>query len=146
MRGLSIFLFILFFSCEAQTISKKMNIDFEDIYHHNFTIVPQKSLIIDSQVKMKEIYKTIYHHYGGKRSAPIPMISVNEMYLIVKPPLKSTNDVEITKVEFLNQNLYLTVKPFQNSEIQKDNRTAPNVLLKLNQKLLIKKVIINNQN
>lgn len=146
MKGFSVFLFLLFMSCDSQLISKKNPVNFEDIYHHHLTLTPEKYLIIDTQPKMKQVYATISKEYGGQRKPPIPQISDEATFLIFKPNLKNSNDVEIVSILVQGQTLEINVKPFNNPDFEKESRFAPNILLKLNQKLNIKNVIINAQN
>ena len=146
MKCFSFLVFLFFISCDSQSPSKKLKVEFEDVYHHYFTLAPSNFMIIDSQEKMKKVYAAIYKNYGGKRSAPIPSVTAGEKYVIIKPALKNSNDVEIEDVEVLNKTLYITVKPFQNPEVRKTSRLSPNVLMKIYTKSTINKVIINTQN
>lgn len=138
-------LMLLFFltSCMPQNKAQKMPIQFEDIYHHNLTLSPQSFLIIDTQEKMNTVYALIHKNYGGGRMAPIPTVSEDETYLIFKPKLKNTNDVDIQEIDLEDDILYITVKPVENPQIDKSIRTSPNVLVKLLQKVSFKKIVIN---
>ena len=146
MNFRSLFLILCFISCGSQSASSKTNVQFEDIYHHYFNLTSEKFLILDSQVKLNEVYTAIAQHYGGKRRPPIPQVNVEEQYVIVKPTLNSTNDVEITKVELQNQTLYIDAKPFYNGDQAKNSRVVPNILLKIYTKQDLKRIIVNNQN
>jgi hypothetical protein len=146
MKFFSFVMIVVFISCASQNNSEKNKIEFEDIYHHYFNLTAEKSFFrINSQEKMKEVYAKIYKHYGGKRSAPIPFLNEDFTYLIIKPVLKNSNDVEIVNVESTGQTLHITVKPFQNPEVEKEGRFSPNILLKLSQKVSFNQVLINNQ-
>ena len=146
MKCFSFLVFLFFISCDSQSPAKKVKVEFEDIYHHYFTLTPSNFMIINSQEKMKEVYAAIYKNYGGKRSAPIPSVTADEKYVVIKPTLKNSNDVEIENVEVLNKTLYITVKPFQNPDVAKSSRLSPNILMKIYIKSNLKKVIINTQN
>ncbi len=146
MKGLSIFLLLLFMSCDSQLVSKKIQVDFEEIYHHHVTLTAEKHLLIDSQPKMKQVYATINKEYGGQRMPPIPQVTEDNTFLIFKPDLKNSNDVEIESIQFQNQTLFINVKPFSNPDFENKSRFSPNILIKLTQKLNIKDVIIKNQN
>lgn len=143
MNYLSILAFFLFFSCDSQTGSKRVEVQFEDIYHHNFNLTSEKFLILDSQEKVDKLYEEIGNHYGGKRRPPIPQVTLEEKFVLFKPILKNTNDVQIVKVELENTDLIITTKPFYDPENPENNRVAPFILLKIYTRQNIKKVITN---
>jgi len=145
MKYFSVFVLILLISCSFQTKSQKVNVGFEDIYHHYFTLTPEKYVIIDSQEKMNEISSSIRKNYRGNRSPPIPQVTAEEKYIVFKPVLKNTNDVEIDKVEVLNQTLYIKTKPAENPDRSRSSRFSPNILIKIYTAQILKKVIINTQ-
>lgn len=132
-------------SCDSQTKSKKTEVQFEDIYHHYFNLTLEKFLILDSQQKIEKVYAEISDHYGGKRRPPIPQVTAEEKYIIFKPVLKNTNDVEILKVEVENGTLFIETKSFFNPESSENSRTVPNILIKIYTNQNIKKVITNTQ-
>ncbi len=146
MKLLLCFFLFLFFSCQSQAGFEKAmfqnQILFEDKNHYSFAITSQDFLIIDDQDKMDEVFRIIHQKNSGNRFSPIPAIVENETYLIIKPPLKNSNDVLIDSVSFHKNVLYVKVKEFENPDFDKANRISPNILLKLNEKLAIKKVIV----
>ena len=146
MKYFSFFALLLLMSCNSPTKSQKVNIVFEDIYHHYFTLTPEKFVIIDSQEKIEKIYAAIGHFYGGKRRPPIPQVTAEEKYILFKPTLKNTNDVEIMQVEVVNQTLYIKTKPSVNPDRDKSSRFSPNILLKIYTTQNLKKIITNTQN
>ncbi len=101
---------------------------------------------MDSQEKVDKIYEKIGNHYGGNRKPPIPQVTSDQKYILFKPILKNTNDVEILKVEIENDALNIQTKSAYNPEVPQNNRTAPNILLKIYTKQIIKKVITQTLN
>lgn len=129
------FLLFLFINCQSQIIDKnalpQKEIQFEDKYHYSFTLSQKKFLIINSQDKMNEIFKIIHQKNTGNRFSPIPTVVENEIYIILKPHLKNSNDVSIDKISLIKNTLYIKVTEFDNPDFQKTNRVSPNILLKL---------------
>lgn len=146
MRRLVYFFLFLFLSCQSQVgVNKAMRqkqISFEDKNHYPFTLTSGNFLIIDSQEKMDEVFRIIHQKNKGSRFSPIPAIVENETYLICKPPLKNSNDVSVESIALQGNKLYIKVSGFQNPDFIKTSRISPNILLKLNEKLSVKEVII----
>ncbi len=142
MRLFLYFFLFLFLSCRSQvgieTAMPQKQISFEDKNHYPFSLIPQNFLVIDTQEKMDGIFRIIYQKNGGNRFSPIPTVVENELYIVIKPPLKNSNDVSIDAIAFHNNRLYVTVTEFHNPDFSKTSRISPNILLKLNQKLDIK--------
>ena len=134
-----------FIGCASQALnSAKTPIAFEDVYHYPYHLISEKFQIIDTQEKMDEVFSIIHKNSIGNRLAPIPGITETESYLIFKPVLKNTNDVEIEKMYLQNDILFINVKEFDNPQLAKDNRLAPNILVKLLKNVSIKTITINN--
>ena len=146
MNYISIFAFFLFLSCDSQTNSKRVEVQFEDIYHHYLNLTSEKFLILDSQEKVDKIYEEIGNQYGGKRRPPIPQVTSDEKLVLFKPILKNTNDLQILKVELENEVLNIETKPFYNPEVPENKRIAPYIFLKIYTQQNIKKVITNTLN
>ncbi|MEC3875700.1 hypothetical protein [Chryseobacterium salviniae] len=146
MRLLVYFFLFLFLSCRSQVgVDSPMHerqISFEDKNHYPFAIVSENFLIIDTQEKMDEVFAIIHQKNSGSRYSPIPAVIETETYLIIKPPLRNSNDVLINSVSIQKNELYVKIKEFQNPDLNKTSRISPNILLKLNEKLDIKKVTI----
>lgn len=142
------FFLFLFLNCQSQIVStnrvfKRKEIQFEDKYHYSFTITSKDFLLINSQQKMDEVFKRIHNKNKGNRFSPIPtIITGNETYLIIKPPLKDSNDVLIKKISLDNNILYIKVTEFDNPDFSKTNRLSPNILLKLTGNITFKKITI----
>lgn len=141
------FFLFLFLNCQSQDkgnkpVSSKKEISFEDKYHYPFSLTQKDFFIIDSQEKMDEIFKIIHQNNQGNRFSPIPAIVEGETYIIIKPQLKNTNDVLIDNISLSKNTLYVKVKEFNNPDVEKSNRNAPNILLKLLEPTIIKKTII----
>lgn len=146
MKTYLYFLFLLFINCQSQnanklSMSQKTEIEFEDNYHYPYSLTENSFLIIDTQDKMDNIYSIIHKKNGGKRLAPIPTVTDEETFVIIKPLLKNANDVSVEKVTFDNETLYIKIKEFNNPSIDVKNRQSPNILLKLLKKISAKKVI-----
>ena len=122
-------------------MSQKTEIEFEDNYHYPYSLTENNFLIIDTQDKMDNIYSIIHKKNGGKRLAPIPTVTDEDTFVIIKPLLKNANDVSVEKVTFDNETLYIKVKEFNNPSIDVKNRQSPNILLKLLKKISAKKII-----
>lgn len=139
-------LLFLFINCQSQnannsSMSQKTEIEFEDNYHYPYSLTENKFLIINTQDKMDKVYFIIHKKNGGKRLAPIPTVTDEETFIIIKPLLKNSNDVSVEKVSFSNETLYIKIKEFNNLSIDVKNRQSPNILLKLLKKISAKKII-----
>lgn len=146
MKTYLYFLFLLFINCQSQnanklSMSQKTEIEFEDNYHYPYSLTENNFLIIDTQDKMDNIYSIIHKKNGGKRLAPIPTVTDEDTFVIIKPLLKNANDVSVEKVTFDNETLYIKIKEFNNPSIDVKNRQSPNILLKLLKKISAKKII-----
>lgn len=143
---ISIFLFLMV-GCNSQSAnSSSGTIDFEEVSHFNYNLTSDNYLILDTQDKLDAVYKIIHSKTQGNRLAPIPTINESETYLVFKPVLKNTNDVEIKEIALKNNILYINVDDFINPQIEKSSRVTPNVLVKVLKKITPKKIIINYQN
>ncbi|WP_234111232.1 MULTISPECIES: hypothetical protein [Chryseobacterium] len=118
-------------------------IQFEDLNHFLYSLTQEKFLLISDQKKMDEIYAIIHQENGGGRMAPIPTISEDESYLIFKPELKNTNDIEILKIYLKNGILNVDVKPFNDPQRSSASRVSPNVMVKLHSRVSSKRININ---
>lgn len=141
------FFLFLFLNCQSQIVSsngvlKGKEIQFEDKYHYLFTLTSKDFLLINSQQKMDEVFKLIHNKNKGNRFSPIPALVENETYLIIKPPLKDSNDVLIKKISLENNILYIKVTKFDNPDFSKTNKVSPNTLLKLTGNITFKKITI----
>jgi len=141
------FFLFLFLNCQSQIVSgngvlKGKEIQFEDKHHYPFPLTSKDFLLINSQQKMDEVFKLIHNKNKGNRFSPIPAIVENETYLIIKPPLKESNDVLIEKISLYNNILHIKVTGFDNPDFSKTNRTKPNILLKLKESITFKKITI----
>ena len=136
----------LFLNCQSQTanyntLSQKAYIQFEDNYHYQYSLTEKNFLVIDTQNKMDNIYSVIHSKTGGRRLAPIPTITDEETFIIIKPPLKNANDISLEKITLEKETLYVKVKAFNNPNLPQASRTSPNILLKLLKKVSPKKII-----
>lgn len=139
-------LLFLFINCQSQnannsSMSQKTEIEFEDNYHYPYSLTENKFLIINTQDKMDKVYSIIHKKNGGKRLAPIPTVTDEETFIIIKPLLKNSNDVSVEKVFFSNETIYIKIKEFNNPSIDVKNRQSLNILLKLLKKISAKKII-----
>lgn len=147
MRLYLFFFLFLFLTCQSQIASNKVmsprkEIQFEDKNHYPFTLIRKDFLLIDSQQKMDEIFKIIHQKNKGNRFSPIPALTENETYIVVKPRLKNSNDVSVDAITFDKNTLYIKVKEFNNPDFNEKSRIPPDILLKLNENLSVKKVTI----
>lgn len=141
------FFLFLFLNCQSQVVSsnavsQRKEIRFEDKYHYPFTLTQQKFLLIHSQQKMDEVFKLIHKNNKENRFSPIPTIVENETYLIIKPPLKDSNDVLIEKISLDKNILYVKITEFDNPDFNESSRISPNILLKLEGNIAFKKITI----
>lgn len=147
MKFIICFLLISLMNCQpkvAKYIDKKetINIPFEDRSHYTFPLIKSSFLIIDTQEKMDEIFSIIHKKIGGGRLSPVLTVTEGETYIIIKPVLKHTNDVIIENISLNNNRLTITVKGFENPNINKGSRVSPDILLKLSKTLIVKNIII----
>jgi len=122
-------------------LSQKADIQFEDNYHYQYSLTEKNFLVIDTQDKMDNIYSVIHSKTGGRRLAPIPTITDEETFIIIKPALKNTNDISLEKITLEKETLYVKVKAFNNPNLPQASRTSHNILLKLLKKVSPKKII-----
>lgn len=137
------FLLILFLNCDSQSIKAPSDdIDFEEVHHFSYQLISQNSLLLDNQDKIESVYKVIHSKTEGNRLAPIPTLMPNETYLVFRPILKNSNDVEIKSVLMKNNALYIKVAEFNNPEMEKQSRHSPSILIKISKKIKPTKIII----
>ena len=118
-------------------------LSFEEVNHYPYSLTSKNYLWIDDQEKMDEIFSIIHKQSGGIRLAPIPTIMDDSSYLIFKPTLKNSNDIEITEIYLQNNILNINVKPLENPDLRAGSRISPNVLVKILKKITDKKITIN---
>ena len=118
-------------------------LSFEEVNHYPYSLTSKNYLWIDDQEKMDEIFSIIHKQSGGLRLAPIPTIMDDSSYLIFKPTLKNSNDIEITEIYLRNNILNINVKPLENPDLRAGSRISPNVLVKILKKITDKKININ---
>lgn len=141
----SIFLFLMI-GCEAQSVNKSSaKMEFEEVSHFPYALTSAPYLILDTQDKIDSVYKIIHSNAAGKRLAPIPTIQEDETYVVLKPVLKNSNDIQIKEISLLNNNLYVDVDAYNDPQIKITSRVSPNVLVKVLKKISPKKIIINYQ-
>lgn len=147
MRLYLYFFPFLFLNCQSRIAgnnpaSERKQISFEDKNHYPFSLTSKDFLIIDSNEKMKEIFRSIHKHTQGNRFSPIPVMRENETYIIIKPVLKNTNDVSVESIILDKDILYIKVKAFENPDFRPESRLSPNILLKLTGRVTFKKVTV----
>lgn len=140
------FYLFLFLNCQSQTVtntalSQKEEIKFEDNYHYPYSLTEKDFFIIDTQEKMDNIYSIIHIKNGGRRLSPIPNITSEDTFIIIKPQLKNSNDVSVEKMTLDQETLYVKVKALNNPNLSQTNRTSPNILLKVLNKISVKRVV-----
>ena len=118
-------------------------LSFEEVNHYPYSLTSKNYLWINDQEKMDEIFSIIHKQSGGLRLAPIPTIMDDSSYLIFKPTLKNSNDIEITEIYLQNNILNINVKPLENPDLRAGSRISPNVLVKILKKITDKKITIN---
>ena len=118
-------------------------LSFEEVNHYPYSLTSKNYLWIDDQEKMDEIFSIIHKQSGGLRLAPIPTIMDDSSYLIFKPTLKNSNDIEITEIYLQNNILNINVKPLENPDLRAGSIISPNVLVKILKKITDKKITIN---
>ena len=139
------------FSTSVDKVSKvtsavsatKEILSFEEVNHYPYSLTSKNYLWIDDQEKMDEIFSIIHKQSGGLRLAPIPTIMDDSSYLIFKPTLKNSNDIEITEIYLQNNILNINVKPLENPDLRAGSIISPNVLVKILKKITDKKITIN---
>lgn len=137
-------LIFLILGCDSQSANIPSDkIAFEEVNHFSYDLTSKNYLILDGQEKIDAVYKIIHSKTEGNRLAPIPGINPDETYVVFKPVLKSSNDVEIKEISLKNNILYIEVVEFNNPQIEKSSRKAPNILVKLLKKVSGKKIVIN---
>ena len=145
MKYTFLLLIFSFIGCASQALnSTKTPIAFEDVYHYPYHLISAKFEIIDTQEKMDEVFSIFHKNSVGNRLAPIPGITETESYLIFKPVLKNSNDVEIEEMYLQNDILYIKIREFENPQLVNTNRVAPYILVKLLKKVSIKTITIIN--
>lgn len=147
MKYLIALLIISLSGCAAQILNTpKTSIEFEDINHYPYDLISGKSRIIQTQEEMDNIFSVIHQKSGGVRLAPIPTVNDKESYLIFRPELKSTNDVEVSNIYVENNTLFVKVKNLNNPQRAKTDRSSPSILLKLLSKVSAQKITVQSLN
>ncbi|WPO82198.1 hypothetical protein SD427_15695 [Chryseobacterium sp. JJR-5R] len=146
MRGILYFFLLILLNCQSQVAGSKTmpagkEIPFEDKYHYPFNLTRKEFLIISSQKTMDEVFNLIHKKNVGNRFSPIPAVSENETYLIIKPELKNSNDVSVDSVSIDHDTLYIKISAFDNPDFDRDSRVPPNIFLKLTGHVNFKNVI-----
>lgn len=146
MRSLLYFFLLILLNCQSQVAGSKTmpvgkEIPFEDKYHYPFTLTPKDFLIISSQEIMDEVFDLIHQRNVGNRFSPIPAVSENETYIIIKPKLKNSNDVSIDSISLDHDTLYIKISELDNPDFKKASRVSPDILLKLTGNVNFKKII-----
>lgn len=137
------FLLILFLNCDSQSIKAPSDdIPFEEVHHFSYQLISQNSQLLDNQDKIESVYKVIHSKTEGNRLAPIPTLMPNETYLVFRPILKNSNDVEIKSVLMKNNALHIKVAEFNNPEMEKQSRHSPSILIKISKKIKPTNIII----
>ena len=145
MKYTLLLLVFSFIGCTSQALnSGKTPIAFEDVYHYPYQLISEKFEIIETHERMDEVFSIIHKNSVGNRLAPIPGITDTESYLIFKSVLKNSNDVEIEEMYLQNDILYIKVIEFENPQLAKSNRVAPDILVKLLKKVSIKTITFIN--
>lgn len=147
MKFVICFLLISLVNCQPKVpryTDKKetINIPFEDRSHYTFPLIKSSFLVIDTQEKMDGIFSIIHKKIGGGRLSPVLTVTEGETYIIIKPVLKDANDVTIENISLNNNRLTITVKGFENPNINEGSRVSPDILLKLSKTIIIKDIII----
>lgn len=142
------YLLLMIVSCSSQFAESSgqkegQELMFEDRHHYRFSLTDKPFLVIGSQQKMDDVFRLIHSRNSSSKMSPIPTVLENETYLIIKPVLKSTNDIEIQKLEMKNSILYIDVKPFDDPQIQRGLRQTPNVLIRVFERISVKDIKIN---
>ncbi|MCZ2082777.1 MAG: hypothetical protein LC112_00775 [Flavobacteriales bacterium] len=146
MNYLYMFLVVLFFSCDSQSANAAADkINFEEVSHFFYPLISEQYLVLNTQEKIDSVYKVIHSKSPGNRLAPIPSLSDNESYIIFKPLVKNSNDVEIKEISQKGNTIYVDVGEFHNPDVQKSSRISPYVLVKLLKKVNPKKIVFNYQ-
>ena len=150
MNFLYIFSLIFFVGCSSQSMNtsdhskeSKINVPFEEMNHFPYDLVTEKYVIVNTQEKMDKIFKTIYKNGSGGRTAPIPTVVEGESYLIFKPVLKTSNEVQVSEIYLNNNILYVELLPLNDPQLENSSREAPTVLVKLLKRVNAEKVILN---
>ena len=117
---------------DQERLNDAQEIQFEDYYHYPFSVTEQKYWLINNQQDMNELFSMIHRNVGGNRLSPIPTVQDNVSYIVIKPQLKTTNDVLIKKIHYKNGILLINLEEFNNPQIDSKSRVTPNILLKLN--------------
>ncbi len=146
MKGLLCFFLLMLLNCQSQVAGSRMmpageKIQFEDKYHYPFTLTSKDFLIISSQEIMDEVFDLIHQHNTGNRFSPVPAVTENETYVIIKPELKNTDDVSIDAISLDHNTLYIKISEFDNPDFKNASRVSPNILLKLSGRVNFKNVI-----
>lgn len=144
MKYLFTLLVLALFACEPQKSSSlKTPVEFEEVNHFPYELTAGKFLVIDTQQKMDAVYAVIHKNSVGNRLAPIPSLNNEELYIVFKPELKNTNDVEIKNISVGNDTLFINVQGVDNPQIESSSRIRPNILVKLLRKIPLNHIDIN---
>lgn len=115
----------------ADVKSNPVKVDFKELSHVSYALTSMDFLVIDNQEKMDKVFEIIHGKSTGSRLPPIPTLMEGDLYLVVKPKVKNSNDLSIESMYLKGKTLYIEVKPKDNPEFEMSSRTAPSIFVKL---------------
>ena len=145
------------FSCRSISVTKSEHKPESSLKMQNNTISFSELRRVNSNVKLgqysfiKDFSATLnlYSQLEDKkfsRSEPIPTLSENEYFLVLKPTLKKEKygDIEVTKLEIKNNVLNVYYQEISNSEYILNKQNNPILILRVSGKApLSAKLVLN---
>lgn len=131
-----LFYFLLFFllTCAVKSPAAPVEaIDYELVSRFSFPVIKGNTMVLNSQEKIDDLYKTVRRHSQGNRYPPIPVYSEEETYIVIKAEENAYNPAAITKIELGNDTLLVFIR--RDSTLKKSTLEFRYILLKLNKKI-----------
>lgn len=115
-------------------------LNFETVNHFPYPIIEGDFQVLDRQEKIDAVYAIIHSKTTGNRLAPIPNYSPEETYVVIKPPLKNNNSVEIKSISIKDKTLFVAFSEINDLQMNPTERVSPYVLVKILEKIAPEKI------
>lgn len=117
-------------------VQKSTKVDFWEVRRVNRNILLKESAIITTFAETSELYSKL-EDKRFSRSEPIPTLSDDEFFIVLKPELKKIQygDFEIIRIEEENSAIKIYYKEIINNEYLLNKQSNPILILRLKGKV-----------
>lgn len=120
------------FNTRQATSMQDETVDFSEVRRLNRDVALKESVIITTFKETLDIYSKL-DDKKFSRSEPIPTLSDDEFFILLKPKLKKLQygDIEIVKIKSEKSALYIYYKEITNEEYLLNKLTNPIIIMRL---------------